>query len=71
MPKTVSKADPKFSAGARAERKAIREYLRRLVRRVDGYTPSEQAAGAAVQQAIDFVVTRQRRYDELPGGLGD
>lgn len=70
MPKTVTKADPKFSAGARAERKAIRTYLRRLLQRVNGYTPPAQQAAGAVQQAIDFVVTRQGRYDAAPGGLG-
>jgi hypothetical protein len=53
-------ADPKTSAGARLERKACREYLRRLFTR----TQSDD-----VQQALAWVLKREKRYDRRPGGL--
>lgn len=52
-------ADPKRSEGARLERKSIREYLRRALKR-----------GGSVAAALAFVMTRQQRYDKKAGGLG-
>jgi hypothetical protein len=53
-------ADPKVSAGARLERKAFREYLRRLLKR-----------GAAVnlETALGWVLKREARYNPKRGGL--
>ena len=47
-------ADPKTSAGARLERKAVREYLRRQIAR------GKQGSLDAV---LDWVLKRQERYD--------
>ena len=58
-------ADPKFSAGARLERKAMREYLhRRIKRTADPYMLDE------IQIIIRWVLKRQARYDRKAGGLG-
>lgn len=54
-------ADPKTSAGARAERKAFRAYLRRL---------RKQALTVDVNEVLDWVLNRQARYDRKVGGLG-
>lgn len=54
-------ADPKVSEGARAERKALRSYLRRL------YTNSDNPI---IQEILDWVLSRQNRYDKDSGGLG-
>ena len=55
-------ADPKRSAGARLERKAIRAYLRRLLAHDD--------ANPAIATALAWVLGRQKRYDSKSGGLG-
>lgn len=57
--------DPKFSAGARLERKAFRDYLRRQLAK-------SSAAGnpaRAWEKAIEWVLARQQRYDKREGGL--
>jgi hypothetical protein len=59
------KADPKFSEGARMERKAFRDRLRRSLK--DTLTPPAQAV---LQEELDWVLSRQKRYDSKPGGLG-
>ena len=56
-------ADPKFSAGARLERRAFRNYLKRKL--VGGYNPIIQ-----IGDALDWVKKRQARYDRKAGGLG-
>ena len=53
------KADPKVSLGARLERKAMRAYLRRAIRH-----------RKTLDDALEFVLTRQERYDQKPNGLG-
>lgn len=58
-------ADPKTSAGARSERQALRSYLRRRIKS----SPSIQDT-LVWQQALEWVLTRQRRYDKKGGGLG-
>lgn len=55
-------ADPKFSAGARLERKAFREYLRRLIKR--------HGTCAVTDDALAWVLKREERYAVRPGGLG-
>jgi hypothetical protein len=59
-------ADPKASAGARAERKAFRDYLRRQIKS-DSVFDDPQAALEAV---LTWVLKRQERYDKATGGLG-
>lgn len=54
-------ADPKFSAGARMERKAVLAKLRR---------DSKVATYVNVNNLIDWVKRRQKRYDKAVGGLG-
>jgi len=52
-----------FSAGARYERAALRNMLRRRMRRVATlYQP-------AYAEIIDWVLARQKRYDKRKGGL--
>lgn len=54
-------ADPKTSAGARLERKAFRDYLRRQLK----------ATGSGdIQRALDWVMKRESRYGPKVGGLG-
>jgi hypothetical protein len=55
-------ADQKYSAGARFERKAMREYLERKVQR-GGVLESAYIA------TLHWVKGRQSRYDKKPGGL--
>ena len=55
------KADPLVSEGARMERKAIRSYLRRLLK------VNEMID---VQFVLDWVLKREKRYDKRAGGLG-
>jgi len=54
------------SVGAAMERKAMRRYLRRKMRvfPVPGYY------GDALQETLDWLLSRQQRYDAKPGGLG-
>lgn len=59
-------ADQKYSAGARTERQAVRNYLRRQVS-IHG---TNRAEGRVLQGALAWVLTRQKRYDKKPGGLG-
>lgn len=56
-------ADPKTSAGARAERKAIRAYVRRLMARGG-------VGFSALDTVLQWVLSRQARYDKKSGGLG-
>lgn len=55
-------ADPKTSAGARVERKAFREYVRRLI----------AASGPQIdgEKVVAWILKRQQRYDGKAGGLG-
>lgn len=67
------KADPKVSEGARLERQAFRAYLRRL-RAVnakhDAGSAWAQAERNVIAVALNWVLTRQKRYDRRKGGLG-
>lgn len=54
-------ADPKRSEGARLERAAVRAYLRRI---------ASKSQNPAIEQAIAWVLGRQKRYDAKTGGLG-
>lgn len=65
------KASPAMSEGARLERKAFREYLRRLMRvELAQDYPEKFIVGEVLEEAIDWVLQRQKRYDKKPGGLG-
>jgi hypothetical protein len=57
----VTKADPKTSDGARVERAAFRQMLRRRIK-LD--------ASPLLTSLLDWVLQRQERYDNAPGGLG-
>lgn len=66
-------SNPAFSAGARYERKAVREYLERKLKRwkltsdrmgIGSYGPEL----ALYQRALRWVRTRERRYSRRPGG---
>jgi hypothetical protein len=60
------KADPKFSEGARAERKAFRDKLRRELKNYSELEEEGQILGVLLQ----WILARQKRYDKVPGGLG-
>lgn len=55
--------DPKKSEGARLERRAFREYLRRQLQKAP-------PPGGILLAALDWVLKRQDRYDGRAGGLG-
>lgn len=58
------KKNPARSEGARYERKAIREYLRRKIKNY-----SDKGAPVQYQIVLDWVLERQERYDKKTGGL--
>lgn len=57
-------ADPKTSAGARLERKAFRDYLRRQLR------TASDSSSIGLTAVLNWVLARQARYDKRGGGLG-
>ncbi len=68
---TKSKADPKVSQGARLERAAFRNYLRRLYNVANIQEEDVQRSRAVILgQCLEWVLTRQKRYDKESGGLG-
>ncbi len=54
---------PERSKGARMERAAVRDYLRRKME-------SAPAHKAALTEVLEWMLERQRRYEARPGGLG-
>lgn len=58
------KPTPAKSEGARYERAALRNYLRREIQKAK-YDLSKMA----LQEVLGWVLTRQKRYDKKPGGL--
>ena len=56
------------SVGAAMERKAMRAYLRRLLRD-DAATPL-YVYQDTLKKVLAWVLTRSKRYDRYPGGLG-
>lgn len=56
--------DPKKSEGARMERKAMRAYLQRKLKR--GATVDQVES---LTEIFEWVKSRQDRYDKQPGGL--
>ena len=65
------KQSPAHSEGARAERKAMRARLRRRIKRQDGQISQDwkRATLAALNEELDWVLSRQKRYDARKGGL--
>ena len=59
-------ADPRFSAGARLERKAILAHVRRVLK---SFTVAGDADDVLLKLE-SWVLKRQARYDKQPGGLG-
>jgi hypothetical protein len=60
------KAEPKFSEGARMERKAFRDKLRRELNHYSDLGEKGQILGVLLQ----WILARQKRYDKVEGGLG-
>ena len=60
------KADPKFSEGARLERDAMRDYLRRKIKKLWDNTSERET----LEGALNWLLARQKRYDKQEGGLG-
>lgn len=58
-------ASPLLSLGARMERKAIRRYLQRKLKKYN-----DESAYSVCKEMLQWVLTRQKRYDSRPGGLG-
>lgn len=59
--------DPLTSAGARAERKSFRSHLRSQLRKARAALNEPQQE--ALQAQLDWVLSRQKRYDKKAGGL--
>ncbi len=58
-------SSPAYSAGARYERDAVRDYLRRKLR--NALNGVEQAI---LDSALQWILKRQDRYGKQKGGLG-
>ena len=58
---------PTLNAGASKERDAILAKVRRDLKHLN---PTERAVCMALDHLIDWLLTRKRRYDAKPGGLG-
>jgi hypothetical protein len=59
----MSKPAPVKSEGARYERAAFRNYLRRKLKTEYGLE------NAILREVLNWVLSRQKRYDRKPGGL--
>ncbi len=55
------KADPLKSEGARLERKAVRAYLRRLIKNPPPTPP--------IETVLAWILKREARYSKRTGGL--
>ena len=62
------KADPKFSEGARMERVAVRNRLRRMIKKYGEAGNISHAETLGIE--LQWILDRQKRYDKVPGGLG-
>lgn len=62
--------DPARSEGARYERAAVRAYLRRQISKWKTFGKSEDTTVATLGIVLEWVLSRQQRYDKAPGGLG-
>jgi hypothetical protein len=58
-------ADPKMSAGARLEREAFRDYLRRKL-----HNKPTACEEQFLEVVLRWVNDRRTRYDKAGGGLG-
>lgn len=65
----ATKGKAEYSAGARYERKAVREYLARLLKAENAQFVPSQRITELLRRALRWVRTRQTRYDNRPGGL--
>jgi len=54
-----------YSEGARYERAAIRTRLRREIAKEPNPTVAK-----ALQEEVDWILARQKRYEKVKGGLG-
>ena len=54
-----------YSAGARYERDAFRDYLRRFMKRMESGSEYD-----TVREVLAWVLKRQARYNKKPKGLG-
>jgi len=60
-------ADHAKSEGARYERKAVREYLRRQIKKSAAHSVGWPDA---LNEALQWILKRQERYEKKAGGLG-
>jgi hypothetical protein len=58
--------DPKKSEGARLERDTFRDYLRRKIAKLW----DNQSEKKVLEDALNWVLGRKKRYDKAEGGLG-
>lgn len=63
-------SDPKKSEGARLERRAFRDYIRRRLKKSNAVADGGVSSARELSAALEFVLERQDRYDPKPGGLG-
>ena len=63
----ITKADPKESEGARLERRAVRDRLRRMIK---AYGDIKHTAHEVLRVELYWILARQDRYDKVKGGLG-
>ncbi len=71
----MPKADPLMSAGARLERKALKEYLERQIKKFQNDRVNDPEYHLWRPEAVlgivySWVMGRQNRYSKKPGGLG-
>lgn len=63
----MGRTDPKRSEGARLERKVMQAYLRRLLKKK--WPGTLVTPDLPFKKVLNWVITRQKRYDRRPGGL--
>lgn len=61
-------ADHAKSEGARYERAALRARLRRGIK--NAHAIGFSSVAAALEDELDWILKRQKRYEPRPGGLG-
>ena len=65
---TKTKADPRFSAGAREERREVLAKVRREIR-ASGADAADGRCVGALKRMEAFLLGRQKRYSKRSGGL--
>ena len=60
---------PELSEGARMERKAMRNFLRREIKKLVNGFPRGRVETELLELVLNWVLDRQKRYDKRKGGL--